>query len=203
AGIVAGVAAKRELVRVSGVTSQAALRGDVEAFELIGQIRGSLDSLEAEAAPDDATLSTAPDAAMRAYEAMQEMAQNGRARGLMTGLRCVDRRLGGLRPGALIVIGGRPSMGKTALARAVAHGAAVKNPDRLVAFLGIEMSPEEMMQRELSALTYEDGEGVEYREMGSGKLTGIDLANVNRAARRVPRNLLLDDCASLSLEDVR
>ncbi|UDF05215.1 DnaB-like helicase C-terminal domain-containing protein [Asticcacaulis sp. AND118] len=51
---------------------------------------------------------------------------SGRTRGLMTGLTCIDRRLGGLKPGALVVLAGRPSIGKTALARNVLHGAAVR-----------------------------------------------------------------------------
>lgn len=173
------------------------------AFEIAASLRGQLQTLETTSAPEDATMITAPEAALQAYHAMQERAQSGKPRGAMTGLRCIDRRLNGLRPGALIVVGGRPGMGKTSLARACAHGAAARNPDDLVAFFGIEMGPEEMMQRELSAITHQLGDGVEYRIMGDGAVTPMDLANIYQAQQRVPPNLILDDCHTLSIDDVR
>jgi replicative DNA helicase len=134
---------------------------------------------------------------------MGDLAQNGRTRGLMTGLRCIDRRLNGLAPGASVVIGGRPGMMKTGLARNIAHGAARLNPNWLFPFLSIEMGPDEMMQRELAALTHEAGEGIEYRAMASGKLTPFDLNAIRVAQRKVPANLILDDCHSLGVDDVR
>lgn len=173
------------------------------AFDVVSLIRQQLEHVENAAAPEDASMVDAPVAAAQAVAAMQEMASQGRPRGKMTGLRCIDRRLNGLKPGAKIVIGGRPGMGKTALARAIAHGAAVQNPRELFLFLGIEMGPEEMMQRELSALSHEFADGVEYRSMGSGALTPMDFMNIDEAVRRVPPNLILDDCHALSVDDVR
>jgi len=175
------------------------------AFIALASIRHSLDEIEAGATPTELTMIDAPAAAELAVARMEDMARHGKKRGKLTGLRCVDRRLGGLRPGALVVIGGRPGMGKTSVARAVAHGAAVRNPNEMVLFCGIEMSPEEMMHRELSALTYEYERetAVEYRAMGNGEMTAQDFASVIAARSRVPRNLILDDCNSLSVEDVR
>lgn len=203
AGLITSTAAKRGLIKVCGQAAVTVMRGDVDPFATIGELRTSLDRLEAESAPEDATMISAPDAARMAYERMRNLAENGRTKGLMTGLRCVDRRLGGLRPGALVVVGGRPGMGKTALARCIAHGAAARNRDINFAFLALEMDPEEMSQRELSALTFDAGEGVQYRDMGTGKITPMDLAAVGRAEANVPTNLIIDDCTSLSVEDVR
>jgi replicative DNA helicase len=92
-------------------------------------------------------------------------------------------------------------MGKTSLSRAILHGAAERSPDHVFLFLGIEMGPEEMMQRELSALSHVAGEGVEYRAMGSGKITPLDMLTLERL--RHPPNLIFDDCHSLSIDDVR
>lgn len=196
--------ARRELVRICQDSAHAALRErDRPAFELIAEVRRTLERVETDAAPEDATMIGAPAAAARAIDTMRELAQHGRGRGCMTGLRCIDRRLNGLQPGAMVVIGGRPGMCKTGLARAAAHGAAVRNPTKLFPFLGIEMGPEEMMCRELSAITYELGDGIEYRAMGSGALTPHDFMHIDQAHTRVPENLILDDCASLSIEDVR
>lgn len=182
--------------------------GSRSAFECLSMVRAELEKIEAGATPSEHTMVTATEAAAKALEQMRELAASGKKRGRMTGLRCVDRRLGGLRPGALIVVGGRPGMAKTGLARAIAHGAAVRNPECDALFMGIEMGPEEMMQREMSAISWELAEHgqfdpIEYRAMSDGALTHQDFATLRIAQQRVPSNLILDDCHTLSVEDVR
>lgn len=196
---------RRGLIQFAQDAQAAALHRDADqsAFSALSAVRVALDALETDATPAEHTMISAPEAANNAIAEMRALAKSGKKRGRITGLRCVDRRLGGLRPGALIVIGGRPSMGKTSLARAIAHGAAVKSPEAAALFLGIEMGPEEMMQRELSSISWEMGEGIEYRAMSDGALTGEEFAALDKAERRVPGNLILDDCHSLSVEDVR
>lgn len=204
ARVILDCAIRRNLFTLCEETAHALLKDrDVSAFEVASSLRTKLEHVESAAASEDASMISAPDAAANALETMRELSVTGKQRGRMTGLRCVDRRLGGLKPGALIVVGGRPGMAKTGLARAIAHGAAVRSPDHLFPFLGIEMGPEEMMQRELSALSHELGEGVEYRAMGSGALTPMDFQNLHAASQKVPANLILDDCHALTLEDVR
>lgn len=179
---------------------------DVPAFELVAELRARTETLESDAAPTEGSMVTALDAASTMIQAVARHAQEGRPRGRMTGLRCIDRRLGGLLPGKLIGIGGRPGMGKTSLARAILHGAARRNPEHLFVYLGIEMGPEEMVQREVSAITHElDGFnfGIEYQDMAKGKVTPHDLMRMDEAALQIPPNLILDDCPSLSLDDVK
>jgi replicative DNA helicase len=204
AKLVFDLAMRRDVVTICNIGSKAArTANDGSAFEVVSEIRRHIEALEHDAAPEDATMIEAPKAAADAIAAMQDLATHGRTRGLMTGLRCVDRRLNGLKPGALVVIGGRPGMGKTALARAIAHGAAVRNPNHAFLFVGVEMGPDEMMQRELSALTHESGDGIEYRAMASGALTPMDFMAMRDAERRVPPNLILDDCPHIGVDDVR
>ena len=65
-----------------------------------------------------------------------------------TGLVDLDERLGGLHKSDLVIIAGRPSMGKTALATNIAFHAAKKNSDEnkksVVAFFSLEMSSEHL-----------------------------------------------------------
>lgn len=173
------------------------------ASSLAGDVRDRLERVEREGAPEDRGAIEAGDAADQAIQRMREYASAGKPRGLMTGLRCIDRRLNGLKGGALVVVGGRPAMGKTSLVRAALHGAAVRNPDRRFLLLGIEMGPEEMIQRELSAISHEQGSAVEYRAMGAASLTPYDFQAIDQARQAVPRNLTLVDCPALSVEDVR
>ena len=74
--------------------------------------------------------------------------------GVPTGLRDLDDRLGGLHKSDLIIIAGRPSMGKTALATNIAFNAAKKIQDNeknsSVAFFSLEMSSEQLSTRILA-----------------------------------------------------
>ena len=74
--------------------------------------------------------------------------------GVPTGLRDLDDRLGGLHQSDLIIIAGRPSMGKTALATNIAFNAAQKLQDSgkksSIAFFSLEMSSEQLSTRILS-----------------------------------------------------
>jgi replicative DNA helicase len=203
------VAAVREAAQLRGLAQLgrdvvgAIEAGEAESADLITRFRRGIETIEQDGAAADRTMIDAPDAAAAAIVEMRERAAHGRPRGLMTGLRCIDRRLNGLKPGSLIVIGGRPSMGKTSAARAIMHGASVLNPSYLFPYLGLEMGPEEMVERELSALTHEAGEGIPYQTMESGALTPFDLQAIDNAQRRTPPNLIFDDCPALSVGDVR
>lgn len=67
--------------------------------------------------------------------------------GIPTGLADIDKALGGLQPANLIVIGGRPGMGKTAFAIKVAKGVSRHCP---VGIRSIEMSKEQLFTRQVS-----------------------------------------------------
>ena len=74
--------------------------------------------------------------------------------GVPTGLRDLDDKLGGLHQSDLIIIAGRPSMGKTSLATNIAFNAAKKLQDRgkksTIAFFSLEMSSEQLSTRILA-----------------------------------------------------
>ncbi len=74
--------------------------------------------------------------------------------GVPTGLDDLDERLGGLHKSDLVIIAGRPSMGKTALATNIAYHAAKKildgNKKSSIAFFSLEMSSEQLSTRILS-----------------------------------------------------
>ena len=93
-------------------------------------------------------------------EALQafEDAQDGEATGLLTGYRDVDRILGGLKSGNLLVLAARPSMGKSSWALGLAHRVAkAAGP---VALFSLEMSRGELAQRLVCAdAASELGEG--------------------------------------------
>jgi replicative DNA helicase len=84
--------------------------------------------------------------------------REGHVTGVTTGLVDLDKKLGGLQPSDLVILAGRPSMGKTALATniafnaALAHKLAPENGGR-VAFFSLEMSAEQLATRILAEQT--------------------------------------------------
>src|SRR5918911_269295 len=101
-----------------------------------------------------AALTTAVDMAARAYQ------RDGKLSGLATGLTDLDRMMGGLQPSDLVILAGRPGMGKTSLATNLAYNVARAwqgevRPDGRVAtvdggivgFFSLEMSAEQLATR--------------------------------------------------------
>jgi replicative DNA helicase len=87
--------------------------------------------------------------------------------GIPTGFRLYDQGLGGIHPGELVIIAGRPSMGKTAFAGDVARGAAERGYG--VAFVTAESPAREIIQRLMARAT-----GIENRDLRRGKLEDRD-----------------------------
>ncbi len=105
-------------------------------------------------------LTIAVDMAANAY------ARDGHLSGLASGLRDVDSKMGGLQPSDLIILAGRPAMGKTALATNIAYNVAkawrgevqadgtMKSVNGgIVGFFSLEMSSEQLATRILSERT--------------------------------------------------
>jgi replicative DNA helicase len=194
----------RALIQLAEDAQAEMSKGEATSAEMLDLLRRRSEDIERDAVDADATLIPAPAVARRTILAMEEMARSGKPRGLMTGLRCIDRRMNGLKPGSLIIVGGRPGMCKTGLLRAAMHGAAVRNPERDFLLFSAEMGPDEIMQRELSALTHEYGDGVPYNAMESGTLTPFDFTNIGTAEGHVPPNFIFDERASsVSTADIR
>jgi replicative DNA helicase len=84
--------------------------------------------------------------------------------GVPTGLKDVDTLLGGLQKSDLLIIAGRPGMGKTGFLLGVAKNAALKHKKH-VAMFSLEMSNEQLVQRLISQET-----GIDSQTLRSGKL---------------------------------
>lgn len=97
--------------------------------------------------------------------------------GLATGLADLDRAIGGLDPGQLILIGARPGIGKSALSLGVALHVAV-GEGRPVALFSLEMSADEIMQRALASLAR-----VPVHRLRSGRLDPAHWGAITSASR--------------------
>jgi replicative DNA helicase len=174
--------------------------GDTSAR--LAAARHALERLELDASSGDSAFLTAQAACGHLLDSLDEEAATGRDRGAMTGLRCFDRRLRGLRPGWLIVIGGRPSMAKSGLMRSAAWGCARLNPQSVVVIFSLEMDAREIAERALSAASYEDGDPIAYVEFGKG-LPAHERQRLRELKARAPCNIVVDDRGSVSVDDIR
>ena len=117
--------------------------------------------------------------------------------GLPTGFADLDARTGGLKPADLIVLGARPSMGKTALATAIAINVA--HAGRTVGFFSMEMSRESLMQRVLANRAH-----VNFGRLQRAQLLRHERESLVEAVRKLESlPLYIDEKCALSLAALR
>lgn len=107
--------------------------------------------------------------------------------GIQTRYSSVDRLLVGMSKGNLVIIGGRPGMGKTSFAMNIATNIA-KTTDKNIAIFSLEMSSEELVARMLGSEAMIDS-----NTMRTGKLTDDDWRHLAEAASVLSRtNIYID-----------
>lgn len=117
--------------------------------------------------------------------------------GVPTGFPRIDRLLGGLQRSDLIIVAGRPAMGKTSLALNIAHSAAVKN--QRVAIFSLEMSNEQLVQRLIASET-----GISSHRLRTGKLKEDEWDKFAQATGILSdQHIFIDDTPSISAMQMR
>ncbi|MFM9940572.1 MAG: replicative DNA helicase [Hyphomicrobiaceae bacterium] len=86
----------------------------------------------------------------------------------MTGIPPLDERKGGMRPGELCVMAGRPSMGKSAIAQSIAANFAMRGDGVLI--MSYEMSGDDVAARVVSDLMARHGDELPYADILRGKI---------------------------------
>ncbi len=135
----------------------------------------------------------------RAGERVEEMYRSGDAiTGIATGFTSFDEKTSGLQKSDLIIVAGRPSMGKTSFAMNLAETAAL-NGGHSVAVFSMEMPGEQLALRMMSSLGRIDS-----HRLRTGKLDDQDwprlISSVNMLSKA---KLFIDDTASLTPTDLR
>ena len=134
-----------------------------------------------------------------ALAGLRDTAQSGAVHGLSTGFPEMDEHLYGLEPGKLIIVAGRPGMGKTTLVMNFVDHVAQHHADRGVPLVfSLEMPSEELALRSISAIG-----GINSRNLKRGSLTELESRLLPEVAERV-RSLpvLFEDDGGYSVEDV-
>jgi replicative DNA helicase len=121
-------------------------------------------------------------------------------RGLATGFTQFDKVTGGLRPGDLVIIAGRPSMGKTTLAINMAENAAVDpNTRASVAVFSMEMPSEQVITRMLASIG-----GVPLASLRSGRISDDDWVRITGATSQLSEaKIFVDETPALNPTELR
>jgi replicative DNA helicase len=122
----------------------------------------------------------------------------GKLTGVSTGFTELDRMTAGLQPGDLIIIAGRPSMGKTTLAINIAENAAV-GKGVPVAIFSMEMSAEQLSMRMISSLGR-----VHQGSLRTGNFNDEDWTRINAAVAQMSEApIFIDETPALTPTEVR
>jgi len=131
--------------------------------------------------------------------------REGRLSGVPTGLRDLDTLLGGLHRSDLVILAGRPSMGKTALATNIAFNAAYTNrrtqgeDGAVVGFFSLEMSAEQLASRIISEQT-----NISSDRMRKGELSNDEFNRLAVGSQELYTTpIFIDDSPALSVAQLR
>ncbi len=188
ADIVIERATERDLIAATSRIVEAA-RGPMSVEEKIDYAQTQIMAISEQHTTDPASLG----ALAEGFREVMQRRASGALSGLPTYVADLDRKLGGLHPGNLIIIAGKTSMGKTALGLQIADNAARTGGAALV--LSMEMSSQEVMDRLVSWDTRLPLEAI---------IRGSRDPNVEAALGRMAvRPLFIDDSPALSVMDIR
>lgn len=116
--------------------------------------------------------------------------------GQTTGLRDLDKMLGGLNRSDLVILAARPGMGKSALASNI--GFATAETGAVAGFFSLEMSAEQLATRIVA-----EQAGVPTERVKRGQLTGAEFDRVITASQRLEAlPMFLDDTAAVTLQGI-
>jgi replicative DNA helicase len=133
--------------------------------------------------------------------------REGALAGATTGLADLDRKLGGLHQSDLLILAGRPSMGKTALATTIAFNAAhdfnttdrEEDRGKRVAFFSLEMSSEQLATRILAERSRINSHGIR-----TGGLSNDDFGRLVVASQELnDLPLFVDDTPAVTVSTIR
>lgn len=197
---------RRQLISISQETTDECRTTDIETtgVDIVENIEKKLYNLVTLGQGTSATIAFR-DALTQAIETAETaFKRDSHIVGVPSGLIDVDRWLGGLHPSDLLIIAGRPSMGKTALATNIAFNAAqiyLRNPQdgAKVAFFSLEMSAEQLAMRILASES-----GISSDKIRRGIIRKEDFPKFIEVSRNINEiQLFIDDTPGLSLSALR
>ena len=197
ARIVEDNALLRRLIAVSAEISELAYDRPADTAAAIDQAESLVFSV-AERRIVDSTESL-HDLLDQSLDRLEELYERGDAfSGLATGFSSLDRILSGIQPSSLVVVGGRPAMGKTAFALTVASNVALESQEPVLLFC-LEMNHAELTGRLLASDARVDATRVR-----TGQLRAEEWNRITRSVGRLgDAQMWIDDNPNVTVAEIR
>ncbi|MHB1642153.1 MAG: replicative DNA helicase [Acidithiobacillus sp.] len=200
AQIVRDKAAIRDLIRATTDTLEMAYQPeDRDAQTLIDEAQARIFALTEGRNHAGSSFIAAKDALQETIDHIETISKDKNVvTGLPTGYEDLDRQTSGLHPGQLVIIAGRPSMGKTAFAMNIAENVSC-DQKKTVAVFSMEMPVHELMIRALSSQSR-----VSQSRLRNGNLQPSDWGRLASGAVRMSESrMYIDASPALSPMDLR
>ncbi len=187
----------RQLAKAGTDITRDALAGSSPLNDLLEEAERRIFNISMKKNED--TLVHIEQTAMETYLHIGELMRlKGTLSGVPTGFIELDRLTSGLQKSDLVIIAGRPSMGKTAFALNIAQYAATKGK-RKVCIFSLEMSRNQLARRLLCA-----NAGVDMHRVSKGETTEDDLLKLSDALEELScANIYIDDTGGVGVADIR
>ena len=197
-------AIQRRLAHVATEIAETALSpAGKDVSQLLDEAESKIFQIaESGARKDQGLLGIAPILA-RVYERIDHLYHQDNpsdVTGVPTGFTELDQKTAGLQPGDLIIVAGRPSMGKTAFALNIAEHVALHPSTRLpVAIFSMEMSASQLAMRMLSSIAK-----VDQHKLRTGRLNDEEWSHLTDAMGKLHEaSIHVDETAALNALEVR
>ncbi len=186
----------REVIAVSHSTAKDAYEGGETAEEILDRAQSELFVLAQQA--EKKGYQALKDLANLTFQHIQEAYQRGgEITGIPSGFSDLDKLTGGFQPSDFVILAGRPSMGKTAIALNLACNAA--SGGHPVGFFSLEMSSEQLVTRLISSMG-----GFDNHAIRTGRLKPTDWPRLTEALGKLTQlPVYIDDSSGISVLELR
>lgn len=187
----------RRLIRTATNIAQDGYTREDEVETVLGEAEKSI--LEVAQRKNAGAFHNIKDVLVRTYDNIESMhARVGEITGIATGFTELDKMTAGFQRNDLIIVGARPSVGKTAFALNISQNVATKTGEN-VAIFSLEMGAEQLVMRMLCA------EGnIDAQRLRTGSLTDEDWSKLTMAMGSLSNaGIFIDDTPGVRVNDIR
>ncbi len=189
----------RQLINISNNLIEKSYNGGIDSKSLLDEAEQKIFNISDESARVSSGFQKISELTNQSIKDIEELAKNGDSvTGVPTGFLDFDNKTTGLQPGDLIIVAGRPSMGKTSFALNLAEYAALKN-NSVTAIFSMEMAAEQLSSRLISSIGR-----INAQKVRTGQLTDDDWPRITNAVALLSKaDIYIDDTPALTPIDIR
>ena len=189
----------RQLIKIGRELADNAFQPkDIEVNELLDLSERKIFEIAEQVSRNKQEITNIKDILKDVVNRVHEMQEKKGFRGLETGFGELDKLTSGLQNGDLVIIAGRPSMGKTALSMNIVEHVAIHNSTPVAVF-SLEMPTEQLVIRMISSFGRIDSS-----KLRDGDMSEVDWNSFNHAVRAFEENtILIDETPSITPTEIR